>query len=220
MAQDKLDILYDALERDGAVTRGRENFRAKMLAPGEEGYKNRLALSTALKQDNAVKSNTYEEFAANLGLHAVKPAKQEDPSEEQGRAAQPNADDYARAAKNNALAVARGRDVLHQAENAREWQKANFGLNVPKVELGLGMSGRTVATAPTFNAKTGKQERTYITQSGNEYTSQASAEREQAALDKQQEQARKLARVQEEIDSKRQEELAGIDKQLTGTREQ
>lgn len=220
MAQDKLDILYDALERDGAVTSGRENFRAKMLAPGEEGYKNRLALFTALKQDNAVESNTYEEFAANLGLHAVKPAKQEDPAEEQGRAAQPNADDYARAAKNNALAVARGRDVLHQAENAQEWQKANFGLNVPKVELGLGKSGRTVATAPTFNAKTGKQERTYITQSGNEYTSQASAEREQAALDKQQEQARKLAHVQEEIDRKRQEELAGIDKQLAVMQEQ
>ena len=220
MAQDKLDILYDALERDGAVTNGRESFRAKMLAPGEEGYKNRLALFTALKQDNAVKSNTYEEFAANLGLHAVKPAKQEDPAEEQGGAAQPNADDYARAAKNNALAVERGRDVLHQAENAQEWQKANFGLNVPKVELGLGKSGRTVATAPTFNAKTGKQERTYITQSGNEYTSQASAEREQAALDKQQEQARKLARVQEEIDSKRQEELAGIDKQLAVMQEQ
>lgn len=220
MAQDKLDILYDALERDGAVTSGRENFRAKMLAPGEEGYKNRLALFTALKQDNAVESNTYEEFAAKLGLHAVKPAKQEDPAEEQGRAAQPNADDYARAAKNNALAVERGRDVLHQAENAQEWQKANFGLNVPKVELGLGKSGRTVATAPTFNAKTGKQERTYITQSGNEYTSQASAEREQAALDKQQEQARKLARVQEEIDRKRQEELAGIDKQLAVMQEQ
>lgn len=220
MAQDKLDILYDALERDGAVTSGRENFRAKMLAPGEEGYKNRLALFTALKQDNAVESNTYEEFAANLGLHAVKPAKQEDPAEEQGGAAQPNADDYARASKNNALAVARGLDVLHQAENAQEWQKANFGLNVPKVELGLGKSGRTVSTAPTFNAKTGKQERTYITQSGNEYTSQASAEREQAALDKQQEQARKLARVQEEIDSKRQEELAGIDKQLAVMQEQ
>lgn len=220
MAQDKLDMLYDALERDGAVTSGRENFRAKMLAPGEEGYKNRLALFTALKQDNAVESNTYEEFAANLGLHAVKPAKQEDPAEKQGVAAQPNADDYARASKNNALAVARGRDVLHQAENAQEWQKANFGLNVPKVELGLGKSGRTVATAPTFNAKTGKQERTYITQSGNEYTSQASAEREQAALDKQQKQARKLAHVQEEIDRKRQEELAGIDKQLTVMREQ
>lgn len=220
MAQDKLDILYDALERDGAVTSGRENFRAKMLAPGEEGYKNRLALFTALKQDNAVESNTYEEFAANLGLHAVKPAKQEDPAEEQGGAAQPNADDYARASKNNALAVARGRDVLHQAENAQEWQKANFGLNVPKVELGLGKSGRTVVTAPAFNAKTGKQERTYITQSGNEYTSQASAEREQAALDKQQEQARKLAHVQEEIDRKRQEELAGIDKQLTVMQEQ
>lgn len=220
MAQDKLDILYDALERDGAVTSGRENFRAKMLAPGEEGYKNRLALFTALKQDNAVESNTYEEFAANLGLHAVKPAKQEDPAEEQGGAAQPNADDYERAAKNNALAVERGRDVLHQAENAQEWQKANFGLNVPKVELGLGKSGRTVVTAPAFNAKTGKQERTYITQSGNEYTSQASAEREQAALDKQQEQARKLAHVQEEIDRKRQEELAGIDKQLTVMQEQ
>ena len=128
MAQDKLDILYDALERDGAVTSGRESFRAKMLAPGQEGYKNRLALFTALKQDNAVESNTYEEFAANLGLHAVKPAKQKDPAEEQGRAAQPNADDYARAAKNNALAVERGRNVLHRQRTRRSGRRPTSGL--------------------------------------------------------------------------------------------
>ena len=71
---DKIDTLYDALKADGAVTKSREHFRSKMLAPGAEGYKNRKQLYDALKADGAVSSKNYEEFAARLGLHAVKPA--------------------------------------------------------------------------------------------------------------------------------------------------
>ena len=72
MAYDKLDQLYDALKKDGAVSKSRENFRGKMLAPGKEGYQNRLQLYNALKADGAVSSPTYEEFGRRLGLHAVK----------------------------------------------------------------------------------------------------------------------------------------------------
>lgn len=71
---DKIDTLYDALKADGAVTKSREHFRSKMLAPGAEGYKNRKQLYDALKADGAVSSKNYEEFAARLGMHAVKPA--------------------------------------------------------------------------------------------------------------------------------------------------
>ena len=71
---DKIDTLYDALKADGAVTKSREHFRSKMLASGAEGYKNRKQLYDALKADGAVSSKNYEEFAARLGLHAVKPA--------------------------------------------------------------------------------------------------------------------------------------------------
>ena len=69
-----IDTLYDALKADGAVTKSREHFRSKMLASGAEGYKNRKQLYDALKADGAVSSKNYEEFAARLGLHAVKPA--------------------------------------------------------------------------------------------------------------------------------------------------
>ena len=75
MAYDKIDELYDALSKDGAVSKDRDYFRAKMLAPGKEGYQNRLQLYGALKADGAVSSPTYEAFAAKLGLHAVAPAK-------------------------------------------------------------------------------------------------------------------------------------------------
>ena len=71
---DKIDTLYNALKADGAVTKSREHFRSKMLASGAEGYKNRKQLYDALKADGAVASPTYEDFAARLGLHAVKPA--------------------------------------------------------------------------------------------------------------------------------------------------
>ena len=71
---DKIDTLYNALKADGAVTKSREHFRSKMLASGAEGYKNRKQLYDALKADGAVSSPTYEDFAARLGLHAVKPA--------------------------------------------------------------------------------------------------------------------------------------------------
>ena len=51
MPYDKIDQLYDALKKDGAVSKSRENFRSKMLAPGKEGYQNRLQLYKALKAD-------------------------------------------------------------------------------------------------------------------------------------------------------------------------
>ena len=89
MAQDKIDQLYDALKADGAVEKSRENFRSKMLAPGKEGYQNRLKLYQALKADGAVESETYEDFAGRLGLHAVKPAKPAQPTQPQGNTAAP-----------------------------------------------------------------------------------------------------------------------------------
>ena len=61
--RDNLDKLYDALKSDGLVQKDRAQFRGKMLAPGMEGYRNRLALYKALKSDGLVKSGSYEEFS-------------------------------------------------------------------------------------------------------------------------------------------------------------
>ena len=73
MAGDKFDQLYNALKADGAVTGTREHFRKFVYAPGKQGYHNRKQLYDALHADGAVSSNSYEEFAQRLGLHAVKP---------------------------------------------------------------------------------------------------------------------------------------------------
>lgn len=80
MAYDKFDQLFDALEADGVKTKGREHFKALVLAPGEEGYRNRLRLFEALKADGLTGNiNTYEDFAQFMGLHAVKAQPQSAP---------------------------------------------------------------------------------------------------------------------------------------------
>ncbi len=79
MAGDKFDQLYNALKADGAVTGTREHFRKFVYAPGKQGYHNRKQLYDALHADGAVSSNSYEEFAQRLGLHAVNPKPQQKP---------------------------------------------------------------------------------------------------------------------------------------------
>jgi hypothetical protein len=80
MAGDKFDQLYNALKADGAVSGTREHFRQFVYAPGKQGYHNRKQLYDALYADGAVSSNSYEEFAQRLGLHAVNPKPQQQKS--------------------------------------------------------------------------------------------------------------------------------------------
>lgn len=77
MAGDKFDQLYNALKADGAVSGTREHFRQFVYAPGKQGHHNRKQLYDALHADGAVSSNSYEEFAERLGLHAVNPKPQQ-----------------------------------------------------------------------------------------------------------------------------------------------
>lgn len=73
MGYDRIDSMYDALVSDGAQIGTRQQFKKLMLAPGKEGYKNRLGFYQAMKQDGANIGATYEDFGRALGLHAVKP---------------------------------------------------------------------------------------------------------------------------------------------------
>lgn len=83
MAGDKFDQLYNALKADGAVSGTREHFRKFVYAPGKQGYHNRKQLYDALHADGAVSSNSYEEFAQRLGLHAVNSKPQQKPVAQQ-----------------------------------------------------------------------------------------------------------------------------------------
>lgn len=93
MAGDKFDQLYNALKADGAVTGTREHFRQFVYAPGKQGYHNRKQLYDALHADGAVSSNSYEEFAQRLGLHAVNPKPQQQ-KVQQPRTATASGTDY------------------------------------------------------------------------------------------------------------------------------
>lgn len=69
--------LYDALKTDHRIKTdlSREEFISAMEAPGDKGYHNRLDLFNSLKTDGFSQFNTYEEFAAGMGLHAVSKPK-------------------------------------------------------------------------------------------------------------------------------------------------
>jgi hypothetical protein len=71
--------MYDALVSDGAQIGTRQQFKKLMLAPGKEGYRNRLGFYQAMKQDGANIGDTYEDFGRALGLHAVKPQRKTKP---------------------------------------------------------------------------------------------------------------------------------------------
>ena len=79
MAHDRIDTMYDALVSDGAQIGTRQQFKKLMLAPGKEGYRNRLGFYQAMKQDGANIGDTYEDFGRALGLHAVKPQQKAKP---------------------------------------------------------------------------------------------------------------------------------------------
>ena len=79
MARDRIDAMYDALVSDGAQIGTRQQFKKLMLAPGKEGYRNRLGFYQAMKQDGANIGDTYEDFGRALGLHAVKPQRKTKP---------------------------------------------------------------------------------------------------------------------------------------------
>lgn len=79
MAHDRIDTMYDALVSDGAQIGTRQQFKKLMLAPGKEGYRNRLGFYQAMKQDGANIGDSYEDFGRALGLHAVKPQRKTKP---------------------------------------------------------------------------------------------------------------------------------------------
>lgn len=70
MPIDKIDKIYDAMVADGAAMPERDKFKKKMLASGEEGYKNRKDFYDAMVADGADLGGSYEAFAKKIGLHA------------------------------------------------------------------------------------------------------------------------------------------------------
>lgn len=171
MLYDKIDQLYDALKKDGAVSKSRENFRSKMLAPGKEGYQNRLQLYKALKADGAIDSPTYEEFGKRLGLHAVNntPAPNSAPATPQQ--------------KDKPLTPAQRQAMIDQVQQMQQQTQVMIADNNERMKnmkqygFGLGF-GQTKKGGVKYNPRTKKFEQTYITPTGNRYSSKALADAE------------------------------------------
>lgn len=191
MPYDKIDQLYDALKKDGAVSKSRENFRSKMLAPGKEGYQNRLQLYNALKADGAIDSPTYEEFAKRLGLHAVnntstptKPLPQK-PTAASAQAATPAPSTAPTTSqqKDKPLTPAQRQAMIDQVQQMQQQTQAMIADNNERMKnmkqygFGLGF-GQTKKGGIKYNPRTKKFEQTYITPTGNRYSSKALADME------------------------------------------
>lgn len=191
MPYDKIDQLYDALKKDGAVSKSRENFRSKMLAPGKEGYQNRLQLYKALKADGAIDSPTYEEFGKRLGLHAVNntpaPAhpQPQKPTAAPAQAATPapNSAPATPQQKDKPLTPAQRQAMIDQVQQMQQQTQAMIADNNERMKnmqqygFGLGF-GQTKKGGYKYNPRTKKFEQTYITPTGNRYSSKALADAE------------------------------------------
>ena len=191
MPYDKIDQLYDALKKDGAVSKSRENFRSKMLAPGKEGYQNRLQLYKALKADGAIDSPTYEEFGKRLGLQAVNntpaPAhpQPQKPTAAPAQAATPapNSAPATPQQKDKPLTPAQRQAMIDLVQQMQQQTQAMIADNNERMKnmkqygFGLGF-GQTKKGGVKYNPRTKKFEQTYITPTGNRYSSKALADAE------------------------------------------
>jgi N12 class adenine-specific DNA methylase len=198
---DNIKKLYDELKGGGADVGSPDEFNNWLSAKGEQGYKNRLSVYNELKNGGA-DVGSYDDFRDWMGFRAVKTSKPTSqtvaPKPAPAKPAQqskPKGTPMTEAERQNMLngisgMVAQSKAGLQRAKNRMNYAKANTGLRVPGVTLGvkgggvhLGQNSKVVETKPQYNAESGKVERSYITESGNEYEERGGADLEQNAID-------------------------------------
>lgn len=198
---DNIKKLYDELKGGGADVGSPDEFNNWLSAKGEQGYKNRLSVYNELKNGGA-DVGSYDDFRDWMGFRAVKPSKPTSktvaPKPAPAKPAyqsKPKGTPMTEAERQNMLngisgMVAQSKAGLQRTKNRMNYAKANTGLRVPGVTLGvkgggvhLGQNSKVVETKPQYNAESGKVERSYITESGNEYEERGGADLEQNAID-------------------------------------
>lgn len=198
---DNIKKLYDELKGGGADVGSPDEFNNWLSAKGEQGYKNRLSVYNELKNGGA-DVGSYDDFRDWMGFRAVKPSNPTSqtvaPKPAPAKPAQqskPKGTPMTEAERQNMLngisgMVAQSKAGLQRTKNRMNYAKANTGLRVPGVTLGvkgggvhLGQNSKVVETKPQYNAESGKVERSYLTESGNEYEERGGADLEQNAID-------------------------------------
>lgn len=184
--------LYDALS--GEYDMGTYDQFCKDIQ--DSGKRKRLYDATSKEYDYG----TYDSFSRQLGFdesttasHSQKPVqKPSHPAQEPRKTGGTRMTEVERQNMLNGISgmVAQSKAGLQRTKNRMNYAKANTGLRVPGVTLGvkgggvhLGQNSKVVETKPQYNAESGKVERSYITESGNEYEERGGADLEQNAID-------------------------------------
>lgn len=171
--------LYDALS--GEYDMGTYDQFCKDIQ--DSGKRKRLYDATSKEYDYG----TYDSFSRQLGFDESTTA-----SHSQTPVQKPRKTEAERQNMLNGISgmVAQSKAGLQRTKNRMNYAKANTGLRVPGVTLGvkgggvhLGQNSKVVETKPQYNAESGKVERSYITESGNEYEERGGADLEQNAID-------------------------------------
>lgn len=207
MAEDRIDQLYSYLKQGGIVSKDRESFRKKMLAPGQEGYKNRYTIWKIMHDNGFTGYDSYEDFAKNgLGLHAVpSPTSQgggrvggaaavqrhTQPTKPKRQGGDMSAAERARFINNTQGMVNSSAAAIQRTKNQMDYAKGNAGLKVKPVHLGQNSKvvkrntdGTVAEQRPVLDMAPQEQPgQTYVTESGNEYGNRAEADTEQNAVD-------------------------------------
>lgn len=162
----------------------------------DSGKRKRLYDATSKEYDYG----TYDSFSRQLGFdesttasHSQKPVqKPSHPAQEPRKTSGTRMTEAERQNMLNGISgmVAQSKAGLQRTKNRMNYAKANTGLRVPSVTLGvkgggvhLGQNSKVVETKPQYNADSGKVERSYLTESGNEYVERGGADLEQNAID-------------------------------------
>ena len=197
---DNINKVYEELKGGGADVGSPEEFKNWMSAKGAQGYENRFSVYNELKGGGA-DVGSYDDFRNWMGFKAVKPSKS---AEQSTTSTKPTTAPSQKKSKGTPLTeverqnmlngisgmVAQSKAGLQRTKNRMNYAKANTGLRVPSVTLGvkgggvhLGQNSKVVETKPQYNADSGKVERSYLTESGNEYVERGGADLEQNAID-------------------------------------
>ena len=167
---------------------------------GNDHYENRKKVYDLLSANGAQIGDTYEDFMKKMWVSSApaKPAAPTTPAKETPTTPTPtNAEgtplteaDRQKMLGNVDNMMAQSKAGLQRTKNRMDYAKANTGLRTPSVSLGvkgggvhLGQNSKVVETKPQYNAESGKVERSYITESGNEYEERGGADLEQNAID-------------------------------------
>ena len=204
MEQKRLFKLYDALKAQNYdVPNTYDEFEEKLTRKGNDGASRRHKLFDSLKSQGFDVPDTYSGFYSKLFVPVnsttsrarganepefnsnrvhKQPAKHAPASPVAKAKGTPlTAADKQRFASNVNGIVDNADASMQRFHNQMEYLKKNSGLQVKPVKLGTNR--HVVKRKPRFNAKTGKMQSTYITESGNEFNNRALADLEQNAVD-------------------------------------